>query len=148
MSPVQTPKLRPDSARLLFVGNCADERHVLQRFLENWTIQSAKSCEQAIASIESERPTVVLCEEELPDGSWRRLLSSVQDLGDPSPPVIVLARRADERIWADVLRHGGFDVLSRPLDLSKARPAIAYAAERTLSGSQPAYSRRMAAQGY
>lgn len=147
MIPVVTPKSRPKAARLLFVGNGADERHSLQRFLENWNIQCARSCEQALDAINSERPTVVVCEEDLPDGSWRSFLASVQELQSP-PPVIVLARRADERTWADVLRHGGFDVLSKPLDPAKACPAIDYAAVRTVEETLPLLSMRMAAQGY
>jgi DNA-binding NtrC family response regulator len=147
MSPVVTAKLRPDAARLLFVGYAGNEQLSLQRFLEDWNILAAGSCAEAVDALESERPNVILCEEELPDGSWRSLLAAVQAVSSP-PPVIVMAQSADERLWADVLRRGGFDVLGHPLDPARARPAIRYAAERARQETTHPRGVRMAAQGY
>lgn len=146
MFPVQTPNPRPAAARLLFVGNGPDEHLSLQRLLEDWYILSARSCAQAVYAIESERPSVIVCEEKMPDGSWRYLLGEVQSFNAP-PPVIVLARNADEHLWAEVLRRGGFDVLASPLDPSRARPAICYAAEQSRPESAPPRAMRMAAHG-
>ena len=37
------------------------------------------------------------------------------ELPDP-PPVVVIATNADEWLWAEVLNHGGYDVVERPLE--------------------------------
>lgn len=100
-----------------------------------------------MAAIDLELPNVIVCEEELPDGTWRSVVSAVQIRPAP-PPVIVLSYREDERLWAEVLRRGGFDVLACPLDPSRTRLAIDYAALRSHSESSPPGVMRMAAQGY
>lgn len=147
MSPVVTPKPRPATARLLFVGIGPDEHLSLQRLLENWKIQSARSCAHAVAALDSERPAVVVCEEELQDGSWRSVVSAAQALSCP-PPVIVVSYRPDERLWAEVLRKGGFDLLGCPLDPSRVSLAIDHAVERAPAKSSLHSLMRMAAQGY
>jgi two-component system, NtrC family, C4-dicarboxylate transport response regulator DctD len=147
MRPILTPKPQPNAARLLFVGDAAAERLSLHRFLEDWNILAAGSCAEALDALESEKPNVILCEEELPDGSWRSLLAAVQAVSSP-PPVIVMAQSSDERFWADVLRRGGFDVLGYPLDPARARPAIRYAAEQARPEAVQPSGMRMAAQGY
>jgi DNA-binding NtrC family response regulator len=56
---------------------------------------------------------VVVTESELPDGTWRDVLSSLDDVPDPAL-LIVVSRLAGERLWADVLNRCGFDVLAKP----------------------------------
>jgi FixJ family two-component response regulator len=59
--------------------------------------------------------SIVMCEHDLSPGSWKELLDFVQRLPAP-PPVIVTSRMADERMWAEVLNLGGYDVLAKPLN--------------------------------
>jgi len=59
------------------------------------------------------RASVVLCDAELPDGGWRDVMRSLGTMGDP-PLLIVTARLADNRLWAEVLNEGGHDVLAKP----------------------------------
>jgi FixJ family two-component response regulator len=58
---------------------------------------------------------VVLCDEHLPDGSWRDLLAAMEPLHDP-PVLIVSSHIADERLWSEVLNLGAFDLLAAPFD--------------------------------
>ena len=51
----------------------------------------------------------------LSPGSWKELLDFAERLPAP-PPVIVTSRLADERMWAEVLNLGGYDVLARPFN--------------------------------
>lgn len=60
-------------------------------------------------------PRVIVCERLLPDGDWRGVLGLALDLPHP-PAVIVTCRHADERLWAEVLNLGGYDVLAKPFD--------------------------------
>jgi len=59
------------------------------------------------------RASVVLCDAELPDGGWRDVMRSLGTMADP-PLLIVAARVADDRLWAEVLNEGGHDVLAKP----------------------------------
>lgn len=58
--------------------------------------------------------TAVLCAQSLPDGSWRDLTAAAAAMKEP-PAVIVASRLADERLWAEVLNLGGYDLLAVPL---------------------------------
>lgn len=61
-----------------------------------------------------ELASVVICEDPLPDGSWKDVLRTVQAITTP-PALIVTSRLADESLWAEVLNLGGEDVLAQPL---------------------------------
>ena len=78
-------------------------------------IFDAADCREALARLVSLEPRIVISEPELPDGSWRDILAASQDLPVP-PPVIVASRLADERLWAEVLNLGGYDLVAKPLD--------------------------------
>ena len=73
------------------------------------TISAAKS------ALKQGHVSIVLCEYDLSPGSWKELLDFADGL--PAPPlVIVTSRVADERMWAEVLNLGGYDVLAKPLN--------------------------------
>jgi DNA-binding response OmpR family regulator len=65
--------------------------------------------------MDSLQPSVVVSEGELPDGTWRCVLSNTDSDGR-MVPLLVVSRKADERLWAEVLNLGGFDVLLKPFD--------------------------------
>jgi len=56
---------------------------------------------------------VLLCEETLPDGSWKDLLALCQCAANPAY-LIVTSQFADDRLWAEVLNVGAYDVLAKP----------------------------------
>jgi hypothetical protein len=53
----------------------------------------------------------VICEHNPPDGDWKLLLAEIGKL-PVRPHLIVASRLADERLWAEVLNLGAFDLLS------------------------------------
>ena len=57
--------------------------------------------------------SVVMCDEKLADGNWRDVLSQLETL-PASPALIVTSRLADERLWAEVLNLGAYDLLLAP----------------------------------
>ena len=71
-------------------------------------------------------PNLVLCEKDLPDGTWKDVFREAGGLDNP-PPVVVVSRLADERLWAEVLNLGGFDVLLKPFEHSEVRRVMGMA---------------------
>jgi DNA-binding response OmpR family regulator len=69
---------------------------------------------------------VIFCEHSLPDGSWTRILEVIEDCSAP-PLLIVTSRLADDRLWAEVLNLGGFDVLAKPFNEREVRHVLASA---------------------
>lgn len=72
------------------------------------------TCEEALrcAASMGELP-VVIADCDVPSGGWSALLGRLQALPHP-PRLVVCSRLADERLWAEVLNLGGFDVLATP----------------------------------
>src|SRR5690349_774363 len=91
------------------------ERAALRRMLEHsrWTLIEASTVEEASATLRECISVVLICEAELPDGTWIELLNRAQSLSAP-PPVIVTARQADDDLWMQVLNRGGYNVLGKP----------------------------------
>ena len=102
---------------LLVVSPYKDDSSAVSKILQNpcWRIDHAANLEDAGKRLHDKVASVVLCEKELPDGSWKDLLSVLRDL-PMIPSVVVISRHANDDLWADVLSSGGYDVLSKPFD--------------------------------
>jgi DNA-binding response OmpR family regulator len=72
--------------------------------------------------------SIVVCEDNLPDGTWRDVLDSVLSLAG-RPILIVTSNFADERLWAEVLNLGGFDVVNKPFQRKELRRVLSIAGE-------------------
>ncbi|HEX3742939.1 MAG TPA: response regulator [Bryobacteraceae bacterium] len=73
------------------------------------------------------RPWVVVCDQNLADGDWRDLLRDLQ-AEEEMPPLIVSSRVADDRLWAEVLNLGGYDLLSTPFAATEVIRVVRMAA--------------------
>jgi DNA-binding response OmpR family regulator len=80
-----------------------------------WKLYTTATLERATALVRMDRIPIVICERDLRPGSWRELLEETA-LMPHSPLLIVTSRLADERLWAEVLNVGGWDVLTKPLN--------------------------------
>ena len=109
--------LGPESITLLAVSPYRDDHDCLKNMLhrDKWTVRTARSCDEAAQAVKDSTPAVVACETDLPDGNWKDLFHLITALQNP-PPVVVLSRHADESLWAEVLKLGGYDVLAKPFD--------------------------------
>ena len=58
------------------------------------------------APLNNLRRGVVMCDAELPDGSWKTALNELASKAVPMP-LIVASRLADDKLWAEVLNLGG-----------------------------------------
>jgi DNA-binding response OmpR family regulator len=84
---------------------------------DSWRVRGARTFEEALRVLRgADRPNVVACERELPDGSWRDLFQFLATKLKNPPPLVVVSRQADEALWAEVLNVGGYDVLTKPFD--------------------------------
>ncbi len=106
-----------ENITLLTVSADQSDYQSLRDILEedHWTVHGASSCGEALQFMRRSSPTVVACDHQLPDGSWKDLFKGVCMLSDP-PPLIVVSRHADESLWAEVLNLGGYDVLAKPFE--------------------------------
>jgi DNA-binding NtrC family response regulator len=106
-----TPKVR-----VLAVSPFESDHTILTHIFGHtaWELDSVHTLREALARMEESPSPVVLCEENLADGDWKDLLAiSAQQTGPCC--VIVMSENADERLWAEVLNIGAYDVLAKPL---------------------------------
>ncbi|MDX2152927.1 MAG: response regulator [Bryobacteraceae bacterium] len=89
-----------------------------------WKVQRGSSLGEARASLTAS--SVVLCERELPDGSWKDVLGELERIGSPAA-LVVISGQADELLWAEVLNMGGYDVLPKPLDKTEVTRVVGMA---------------------
>lgn len=91
-----------------------------------FTITAKSTISAAKSALKQGRISIVVCEYDLSPGSWRELLEFLEGM-PAAPPLIVTSRVADERMWAEVLNLGGYDVLARPLSGEEVIRTIASA---------------------
>jgi DNA-binding NtrC family response regulator len=91
-----------------------------------WAFRSARSIQEASLKLLAQPTPVLLCEQKLPDGSWKDLLNLTQSLPNPSY-LIVTSQDADDRLWAEVLNFGAYDVLAKPFNSQEVFRAIGLA---------------------
>jgi DNA-binding NtrC family response regulator len=81
-----------------------------------FTLFEARDINSALMLLQQHDIAVVLCERDLLTGTWIDVLRHIEALPTP-PSLIVTSRLADERLWAEALNLGAWDVLaSNPFD--------------------------------
>jgi len=114
---------------VLAVFPLGEDRIVLENTFElpQWRVEFARTLEEARATLRAFPFRAVISESALPDGhTWKDLLAELHKLPDP-PQLVVAARLADDRLWAEVLNLGGYDLLTLPLDAREVRRTVSLA---------------------
>jgi response regulator RpfG family c-di-GMP phosphodiesterase len=91
-----------------------------------WLLYDAQSCADAASLLQSHIVPVVIGEANLPDGTWRDLLQNSGSLPG-APRLIVTSDCADERLWAEALNLGAYDVLAKPFRASEVFRTVSLA---------------------
>ena len=127
---LRRPIRHPARPRVPVVAAGTDEedrsvlRQVAQR--EHWSVEFANSSEEAWVIANRKTAPVILCDRDLPETDWRAAVRSLAALPH-HPVVILLSKVADEYLWNEVFRIGGFDILARPLRTEEIRRAVGLA---------------------
>jgi DNA-binding response OmpR family regulator len=122
---------------ILSVSGASEDHAALRRLASGTACRIAQvdNCKRAMESLSRYCVSVVVCERDLPDGSWRDILAYT-DASRKRPLLIVTSRLADERLWADVLNLGGFDLLAKPFDPHEVRHVLTTAYLRVQDARQ------------
>lgn len=93
------------------------------------TVSSADSLPAALAALSTDDYSVVICESNLGDGSWKDALDAIRRLASP-PLLIVTSVHADEYLWAEALNLGAYDVLAKPFSPAEVTRVVDLACQR------------------
>lgn len=124
----------PANIPILVISPYPEDHATLSQILQHgdWKISRVASCAEGCASLKKTSFAVVVCERDLPDGEWTDVLRVAAELKN-TPAVLVVSRFADEKLWADVLNMGGYDVLPKPYDRGETTRVVGMAWRHSLS---------------
>ena len=104
--------------RAIFIG-CDDSnyRHLHCIFkMMNWRLSRVAKLQHALKRAAAEHTTHFLYEHVSNDNrEWIEALDAVNSLPGMAS-IILISRLGDERLWAEVLNRGGYDLLLQPFD--------------------------------
>jgi DNA-binding NtrC family response regulator len=98
-----------------FLQNILNDLHGTLDPSRTFKVNTCATLASGLAALPKRQFEVVVCERDLTPGSWKDVLDQATILPDPRP-LIVTSRLADERLWAEALNLGAFDVLAKPFD--------------------------------
>ena len=112
---------------LALISAEGDRRSLRDMFAHTkWQLQFAGTLDDLRQALRQSQIGVVITDSRLPDCSWNEVLEAA-DQTEGQPSVIVSSRLADERLWAEVLNTGGFDLVLMPFDRTEVLHCIASA---------------------
>jgi len=127
--------LLEDQDRALIAEVC----HVNQ-----WDLFFAKTCAEARKVSELIKPHIVLLDRDLAEGDWRSSLSACA-LSSAGACTLLISKVADDYLWNEVVRNGGYDVLRKPLREEDVLRAVKFAWSYWNSTKQAAATPKRAA---
>lgn len=90
----------------------------------DWDLTVASSCEEAVRRLNGGCYPVIVCDRELPGFDWRDVMEILVRSAKPAACVILISPVNDGFLWQEVIRLGGYDVLSRPLRRERLTHAV------------------------
>jgi len=111
--------------KILSISPVADDHASLQSIVDHstWLLFKADCVPDALSLLGEHDISVVLCERDLKPGTWIDVLEGFKDLSHP-PSLVVTSRMADDRLWAEALNLGAWDVLAKPFDRSEVLRSV------------------------
>jgi DNA-binding NtrC family response regulator len=79
-----------------------------------------------IEALREHRAPVVLCDCDQERDGWKKILAELDSL-EERPFLIVTSTHADERLWAEALNLGAYDVLAKPFDSAEVVRVVSLA---------------------
>jgi DNA-binding NtrC family response regulator len=117
-----------DAIQVLAILPSEGDRQLLRDIFvhSNWRLQFAGALNELQEGLKSRQLGVVITDSCLRDYGWKAVLETA-DRMEGQPSVIVSSRLADDRLWAEVLNLGGFDVLVMPFERAEVLRCVALA---------------------
>jgi DNA-binding NtrC family response regulator len=117
-----------NTVTILSVTPYEEDQFWLQTIISHskWRLYRADRLESALAVLHEHQVGVVLSENDLPPHSWTDILDVIHHVQD-APALIVTSRLADERLWAEALNLGAYDVLAKPFNRDEVLRSVSLA---------------------
>jgi DNA-binding NtrC family response regulator len=130
---------RENTVNVLSLSRNEEDHTSLQSIFgySRWTIDTAPNIKTARSLLQSDDISVVVCDCDSLPGLWIEILGEFQAMSIP-PTLIVASRLADDRLWAEALNRGAWDVLAKPFERTEVLRSVRNAWEHWHHHSQAA----------
>ncbi|HKW97663.1 MAG TPA: response regulator [Bryobacteraceae bacterium] len=139
MPPARPYRREVKKLQILAVSASESDQQELGRILAPlpWAVHRANSRVQAIEIMRRKAISIVLCDSDLPDGSWKDILH--ESSREPNPPCVIVTTPIsdDAPLWSEVLNLGGYEVLAKPFDAREVFHSISTCCRTSREAVQP-----------
>jgi len=112
----------------------------------SWRLFEAHNLSSSLELLQKHDVSVVLCERDLLPGTYIDLLEHI--IAKPNAPSLIVASRlADDRLWAEALNLGAWDVLAKPFHRSEVLRSVKSGWQRWHDQSEGRNRQKMTATG-
>ncbi len=112
------PQPPPDTERLrvLLLSMSLEDRFLMERLgkQQGWALWSLESPKEGFRLASKSGFDVILCDRNQPGYPWREVLDRFS-ADAPRSCVVLISPLNDDYLWGEVIQHGGYDVVTRPL---------------------------------
>jgi DNA-binding NtrC family response regulator len=104
-----------ETLTILVVSGNLERRREVSKILEALCVEviPCSTLAQATQLLAFQRPQLIFCEEQLPDGSYADVLEWKLP-GNHLPPIVVLTRNGEWEFYINATQRGAFDVIRSP----------------------------------
>lgn len=105
-----------DMEHILIIDDDVDMCKLLHRFLSKhgYEVVTTNSGKKGLDALELQMPDIVLCDFRLQDTDGKTLLLKIKEI-NPVLPVIIITGYSDVKMAVDVMKHGAYDYVTKPL---------------------------------
>ena len=113
---------------IVAVGITAEDLRFLESILArpDWDIISVVNAETAAAVLHVNRARIVLLDRDGAGAAWRTVLERLAE-SSRGASILLVSRVSDDYLWNEVIRAGGYDVVTKPFRKQELRTAIHFA---------------------
>jgi two-component system response regulator HydG len=103
-------------SKVLIIDDDLDMCRLLERFLvrNSFEVRFAHTGKKGLEEVQNFPPDVILCDFRLEDTDGKDLLLQIKSML-PEVPVIIITGYSDIKIAVEVIKHGAYDYVTKPL---------------------------------
>lgn len=108
---------RPNAPSVLVITTSVSDEMLYRsiRAEGEWDMVITRRVRDAVQMLAIREFCIVVCDRDLPGADWREGLAQIVEKS-PRVCFLLASRVSDEYLWREVVKHGGYDVLVKPLD--------------------------------
>jgi len=115
---LREPRPNPGEAplRILVLSKFLEDRFPLERLADEhgWELRFINSPQLGFRLLANSVFDVILCDCNQTGYPWREVLDRLS-ADSPRSCILLISAVNDDYLWGEVIRHGGYDVVTRPL---------------------------------